>query len=180
MIKIKIENLKDKNRNAWLELPANAEADRQAFGEMNAGIPDGVTVPYGIVEIETDVPYVSGCVKPSTTVEEINLLAYMIENLNYTKREQLYAILEEMEPADITEFVKAAMLLKNQSDGHAGHYRDIGREYVNKEYPGLPDYIYSHLDYEGVTLDLASKQDYDGGNVNEFLSKERQEYDRHT
>jgi len=144
---------------------------------MNAGIPAGVTIAYGITEIESDMPCVSSCHTSDLSVNEINLLAYMTENMDDAARSELNTMLLDMGADEIYCHINAAVLLKDSIiEGCFVDYEDIGIKHIRKEIPDLPKYMHKYIDFKQVALDMALEGDqYE--KTSELLAEERRIYE---
>jgi hypothetical protein len=177
MIKIKLENINDRSRTAWIELPASDEVIEEVLNKMNAGISSGATTAYGIAEIKSDIPCVDSCYASDVTLNEINLLAYMTENMGEAARQELNLMFLDMGADEIYCQINAAFLLKDSiTEGCTVDYEDIGIKHIEDKYPDFPEDMHKYIDFKQVAMDLALEgTQYE--KTDELLAEERRIYE---
>lgn len=113
-MKIKISGLSDPDRNVWLTLPASEEQVRQAFEKLTEGLPIGKTFPYHITSTECGYVQVAEYIRENSSVREVNLLSYLMENIKQELRETaLWIAGRKAEPSNLSSFINELAAVKS-------------------------------------------------------------------
>lgn len=164
MIDITLSGVQIPERSVRLSLPATQEQMRQAFSRLTEGLPTGTTFSYQIAKADSDFHLTEKHIHESSDVDEVNLLAYMLENIKKDFRDLYLNIADSKNPQELPSFINALAAVKSgwykisdELDGH-NDGKLIDGKYVHN-FDTSPDIYRSHF-------------------VNDWLDAERREYEQ--
>lgn len=162
MIDITLSGVQIPERSVRLSLPATQEQIRQAFSELTEGLPIGTTFSYQMAA-NSDFQLAEKYIHESSDVDEVNFLAYMLENIKKDFRDLYLNIADAKNPQDLPSFINALAAVKSGwykisevTDGQTGEF--ISGKYVHN-FDTSPDIYRSHY-------------------VDDWLDMERREYEQ--
>lgn len=165
MIDITISGRQTPDRNVRLSFPATDEQVLEAYHKLTEGWPIGMHFPLTITKVDCDFALAKQYIQENSSLVEVNLLSYMLENIKMDSRDLFVRIADAKEPKNLSSFINELAALKSgwyeitdeapgQADGE-----QIGNKFV-RNFNTSPDVYRRHF-------------------VDDWLETERQQYEQH-